>query len=240
MGTMLLKEAMSVFWQTLRDTWEELYSLGIVNLVWLFSWALPVGLGSATGIPVVVIVTLVLSLCLFAVTTAGVYFVANRVARGRTFHFRDFIEGIQLFWWRALLWLLANALFAFLIYLNLWFWPSNFQGTWVVFVGGFYLAAAVFWLMMQIYFWPILVEQETPKMLLAWRNSAYLIFVNPFFAFFIASFALVLLVLSVALTLPFIFVGIALLALLGNNAVIALYLKFGVIKENPRPGASGP
>ena len=52
--TMLIKEAMKVFWQSLKDTWEELYSIAIVNLVWLFSWALPLGLAFGTGIPAVI------------------------------------------------------------------------------------------------------------------------------------------------------------------------------------------
>ena len=84
---------------------------------------------------------------------------------------------------------------------------------------------------MQIYFWPLLIEQEQPKMLLAWRNCAYLILANPFYGFFVVSFSIVLFGLSAALTLPLIFVGMALLGLFGNNAVLTLLEKFGIIKE---------
>jgi hypothetical protein len=78
------------------------------------------------------------------------------------------------------------------------------------------------------------VIQEESKMLVAWRNAAYLILANPFYAFFIFCFTLFLLVLSVALTLPFIFVGMAILAILGNNAVLTLLSEFDII-ESPRP-----
>ncbi|MEA3407653.1 MAG: hypothetical protein U9R48_06195 [Chloroflexota bacterium] len=231
---MLIREAMRVFWQTLKDTWEELYSIGMVNLVWLFSWGLPVGLSTATKIPIVIIAGLVLGILLFPVTMAGIYYVANRVAHATTFHFSDFVEGIKRYWWRALLWLLANGAFVLLIYMNLQFYPSVFEGQWVALVLGFWIAVFLFWVMMQIYFWPLLIAQEEPKMLLAWRNSAYLILANPFYAFFIFSFTLVLLAVSIVLTLPFIFVGMGILAILGNNAVLTLLSEFDII-ENPRP-----
>lgn len=231
---MLIREAMEVFWQTLKDTWEELYALGMVNLVWLFSWGLPVGLGTATRVPIVIIGGLVLGVLLFPITMVGIYYVANRVAHAKTFHFSDFIEGIRKHWWRALLWLLVNAVFVFLVRMNLLFYPSVFEGPWVALVLGFWLALFAFWVMMQIYFWPLLIAQEEPNMILAWRNSAYLILANPFYAFFIFCFTLFLLVLSVALTLPFIFVGMAILAILGNNAVLKLLSEFDII-EDPRP-----
>ena len=233
---MFIKEAMAVFWQTLRDVWEELYSLAIANLVWLFSWALPVVLASWIGaqVPILFFVSIFLALCALAITTSGMYVVSNRVARGRTFHFFDFVEGIKVFWWRSLLWLLGNVIFVGLVAMNVVFYPNQFQGLWAIMFSGLWLAVGAFWLSMQIYFWPILIELEEPKLLLAWRNSAYSILANPFYAFFMVSFTVVLLALSVALTLPFIFVGMGLLAILANNAVLTLYHKLGVI-EDPRP-----
>ena len=105
-------------------------------------------------------------------------------------------------------------------------------------IGGFWLAVLAFWLTVQMYFWPLLIEQEEPKILLAWRNSAYLVLINPFYAFFIASFHLLFVVISVGLTLPLVFVGMAGLALLGNNAVLTMLVKVGKIEE-PRPELTG-
>jgi hypothetical protein len=233
---MLIREAMSVFWQTLKDVWEELYTLAIVNLVWLFSWALPVLLAGAIGsqIPVLFFVCLALALGAFAVTASGIYVVTNRVARGKTFHFYDFIEGIKVYWWRSLLWMLGNVVFLGLIFMNVTFYPNQFEGLWAIMFSGLWLAVGAFWLTMQMYFWPVLIELDEPKLLLAWRNCAYSILANPFYSFFVVSFSLVLLVLSVALTLPFIFVGMGLLAILANNAILTLYFKLGII-EDPRP-----
>jgi len=231
---MLIREAMSVFWQTLKDVWEELYSIGMVNLVWLFAWALPAGIVLGTGIEVLIIPAIILSVGLFTVTTSGVYYVANRVAHGKTFHFVDFVDGIKKLWWRSLIWGVVNIIVVYMIYLNLQFYPQMIKSNWVILIGGFWVSVLVFWTVMQIYFWPLLVEQEETKMLLAWRNAAYLILVNPFYAFFVTSFAVLLLAISVGTTLPFVFIGMGVQALLGSNAALTLLYKVGVT-EDPRP-----
>jgi hypothetical protein len=235
---MLIQEAMSVFWRTLRDTWEELYSLAIANLVWLFSWALPLTLVSVIGANVGGLIFIVIGVCLFAVATPGMYVVANRVARGRTFQFSDFTDGVRTFWWRGLIWLLVNIAVFILVRANVVFYPSMFEGSWVLVMVFLWLGMLVFWCMMQVYFWPLLIEQEHHRMLLSWRNSAYMILANPFYAFFIGSFTVVLLGISVALVLPLVFVGMALLSILGTNAVLTLLERFGVIEEyRPKPTA---
>ncbi len=235
---MLIREAMSVFWQTLKDSWEELLSLAVVNLVWLLSWGLPLGLLASISALYVVIPLSVIGVLLFPITTAGIYVVTNRVARGKTFHFSDFLDGIRRLWWRSLLWLLANVVIIYLIYTNIVFYPRVFEGSWTVLLGGFWLAVLFFWLSMQVYFWPVLLEQGEYKILTAWRNAALLILANPFYAFFIVSFNLVFAALCLVLTLPFVFAGMTMLGLLGNNAVLTLLYKLGKI-DNPRPEPMG-
>lgn len=227
---MMIREAMNVFWQTLKDTWEELYNLAIVNLVWLFCFV-PVTVITVTQSPYIVLPAFLLALILVPSATVGVYYCTYRVAQGKTFHFADFLDGVKIYWWRSLIWLVVNAVVIFLIRTNLLFYPTIIQGPLIVLVGGLWLAVFVFWVSMQLYFWPMLMRQEQTKMLLAWRNSAYLLLANPFFAFFIVSFTLVLLAASLALTLPFIFVGMSLLSLLGNNAVVTMLVKLKIIQD---------
>ncbi len=235
---MLISEAMTVFWQSLKDTWEELLPLSIVNLVWLFSWALPLAAIVSVSAPALIIALLLLGVLLFPVTTAGIYYVTNRVAHAKTFHFYDFVEGIKIYWWRAIVWLLVNVLVVFLVWTNLAFYPRAFEGGWVVFVQGLWLAVLAFWLVMQLYFWPMLIQLEEPRMLLAWRNSALLILVNPFYAFFVVSFTLVLTIISVVLSVVFMFAGMTIIALIGNNALLILLHRLGKI-EDPRPKPPG-
>jgi hypothetical protein len=235
---MLFREAMGVFWQTLKDTWEELFMIAIVNLVWLFSWGAPLGLGFASQVPALALIGAVIAILVFPVTSVGVYYCTDRVAKGKTFNFSDFREGIALYWWKSILWLLANLMIIGLIILNLWFYSVNFQGTWVVIVGGLWIAMLALWVTIQVYFWPMMFQQEEPKLLMALKNAAFLLLANPFYAFFMLSFAGVFLVLSVGLTLPLIFVGMGIQGLLGCNAVVRLLISFGKI-EDPRPQPVG-
>lgn len=234
---MFIREAASVLWQTVKDIWEELLPLSVVNLVWLAAWGLPVsGAYALAAMPYLSIPLLVLGVLLFAVGTAGVYCVANRVAHARTFHFSDFIEGVRTYWWRSIVWLLANVLVALLVRTNVVFYPAVFKGTWVSLVVGLWLAVLLVWVLMQVYFWPVLLQQDKPRLLLAWRNALYLILASPFYAFVILLFALVLLAVSVVSTLPFLIAGMTLQALLGLNAALALLAKHEII-QSPRPGA---
>lgn len=231
---MLMREAAGVFWQTLKDIWEELLPLAVVNLVWLLAWAAPLSGGSLlASVPALAIALIVIGVLVFAVATAGVYYVTFRVAHAKTFHFSDFVEGARLHWWRAILWLLGNVLVTVILAANVLFY-ARVQTSWSAIVAGLFVALFIVWAAVQIYFWPLMLAQEQPQILLAWRNAFYLLLANPFYAFFVASFAIVLLVLSVGLTLPFVLMGMTLQGLLGNNAVLILLEKLGKI-ESPRP-----
>jgi hypothetical protein len=231
---MLIREAMTVFWQSLRDTWEELLPLAVVNIVWLASWALPLFAFSSLSAPAIAIPLFLLSVVLLPVSTAGIYYVTNRVAHGKTFHFSDFVEGVRIYWWRAILWLVVNLGVVYLIWVNLWFYSSRLEGPWGFVVGGVWLALLAFWLVMQLYFWPMLLQLDEPRMFMAWKNSALLILINPFYAFFFVSFTLLVAVISAALVVILIFAGMTIIALLGNNAVLILLHRLGKI-EDPRP-----
>ncbi len=234
----MIQEAMSVFWQTLKDVWEELYSLGMVNLVWVFSFLPMTLIAEVPSIYLAIPLTLI-TLVAVPLATVGIYYVTRRVAQGKTFHFSDFIEGVKLHWWRSLIWVLVNAVVLYLIYTNLIFYPNIVHSPAVLaLIGGLWIAAAGFWLAIQIYYWPMLLSQEKPNMLLAWKNAAFLFLANPFYGFFIVCFTLVLAVVCAGLVLPFIFVGMAIVALLGNNAAQTLLVALKVI-EDPRPKPMG-
>jgi len=231
---MLIKEAMGVFWQTLKDTWEELYMLAIVNLVWLFAWGAPLGIAAAIKSEVAIGIGSVLAVLIFPVVSVGIYACTDRVSRGKTFNFSDFVAGIKEYWWKAILWMLINIVVIGLIVLNLWFYSVNFQGTWVIIVGGIWIAILALWATAQVYYWPMMMHQTEPKLLLGFRNAFFLLLSNPFYAFFMISFAVIFAALSIGLTLPLIFVGMGLQGLLGCNAVVRLLISYGKI-EDPRP-----
>ncbi|NLG52009.1 MAG: hypothetical protein GX552_18025 [Chloroflexi bacterium] len=238
---MMIKDAFSVLLLTLKDTWEELYSLIIVNMAWFFAVVgLPVLLLSLGNV-IVSIAAFVLFVLLFPATIPGIYVVGSIVAHGKTFHFSDFIGGVKKYWWRGLLWFLANLAVIAIIYVDIQFYPTFLQSIFGIMLGGMFIALFVFWAIMQMYFWPLLIEQDQPNLLRAWRNAAFLVLANPFYAFFTGVFSLIFLAISIGLGLiPLAFVGVVLQAVLASNAVLTLLVKFKLIEEvRPAPMTDG-
>lgn len=232
---MLFTKAVGVFWQTLKDSWEELLQLAIMNLIWLFSWGGPVALTTVVGAsPFLIVPLFLLGIVLFALSTVGLFYATHIVARGRTIHLAEFFDGIKIYWWRSLVWVLVNIVVLALLVFNILAYPQMLTSFLGVALGGLAIAALVFWVVMQLYFWPLLFSQEEPKLFQAWRNAAYLIFANPFYAFLMLTFALIMFLLAGALTIILIFAGMTLMGLLCNNAVITLMVHYGII-EDPRP-----
>ncbi|MHB1317949.1 MAG: YesL family protein [Anaerolineae bacterium] len=231
---MMIQEAMQVFWRSLKDTWEELFSLAIVNLVWFVSWAIPFALVSVSGVPWLTIALLALGLALGAVSTSGMYYAVDRVAHGKTAHFDDWREGVGLYWKRALLWMVVNIAVAAAVVWNILFYGENFSGNWVALMQGVWLALALFWLTMQIYFWPMLIQLEEPRLWTAWRYAAMLIIANPFYAFFVSTFSLLVLIVSLLTGVVLAVAGGTVTSLLGSNGLLILLFKLGKIQD-PRP-----
>jgi hypothetical protein len=231
---MMIREALQVFWRSLRDAWEELLPLAMVNLAWFATWGVPFALIPSSPVPGLTYALLVLGLALGAISTGGLYHVADRVAHGKTAHFEDWREGVSLHWRRALLWLLVNVAVVLLVVWNIAFYGENLQGNWVWLLQGVWLALALFWAMMQVYFWPMLLQLEQPRLYTAWRFAAMLIVANPFYAFFIGTSTLLVAIVSIATGVVLGLFGGTAMALLGSNAVLTLLHKLGKIAD-PRP-----
>jgi uncharacterized membrane protein YesL len=230
-GSWMFKESFNVIWMSLRDLWEELYYLILANVIWFFL---------ALGLPllllelqttVALIITGVLVLFAFPPATAAVFAVTHRVAHATTFHLSEFFAAYKRFWWRSWLWLLANAAIGFVIYIDFRFYPLFFQNIWGAAFSMFFAIMFLFWLMMQIYFWPILLVQEKANILQAWRNAAVLIMAHPLYALVIGLFSALIWYLSArAYFIPAGLIGMVFQGLLANNAVLTLLVKHNKIK----------
>jgi len=231
---MMIREAMDVFWRSLRDAWEELMPLALVNLVWFVSWGAPLALIPSFGSGPVAVALLVLALVLGAVSTAGLYQVTDRVAHGKTARFDDWRAGVRQYWSKALLWLLGNVVVALAVAWNIYFYGQNFQANWVPLIQGVWLALALFWLLMQVYFWPVFLRLERPNLWTAWKFAAMLIVASPFYAFLMGAFTLAIAAISVLTGVLLGLMGGTAAAVLGSNAVLTLLYKLGKIPD-PRP-----
>lgn len=228
----MIKEAFNVIWISLRDLWEELYYLVIANIIWFFA---------ALGLPLLLleidsvaayIAMLALLLLAFPPATAAVFAVTHRVAHATTFHLSDLLTAYKRYWWRSWLWLLANFAVAYVIYIDVQFYPVLLQNVWGAALAMFFLIMLVFWLLIQIYFWPVIFVQEKPNVLRAWRNAAVLVLAHPIYALIIGVVSVGLWYLSArAYFIPAGLISMAFQGILANNAVLTLLVKHDKIKS---------
>jgi hypothetical protein len=234
----MIGQATTVLTRSLKDLWEELTPLSLANLVWFGAWALPLVLVLSAP-PGVIAYTLVLAaVLLYGLTTAGLYHAANRVAHGRTGALADLFAGARTYWPQALLWLAGNAAVLILVAAGLFYVAARLPGGAAVLVQVVCLAALLFWAVMQLYFWPMLIQLEDPRVGMAWRYSAMLIAIDPALALWLVVLTLVALAIGVATGILLALVSGALIAVLANNTVLALLHRLGKI-EDPRPPVPG-
>jgi uncharacterized membrane protein YesL len=200
--------AFGVLWAALKDYYEEMFTLVGANLLWVL-----------LAIPVITLPP----------ATAGMFYLTNHIARHKSIEFRMFFEGFRKYLWKSYALTLLNLAAAVLFWVNLHFYGSQFgDQQWAVIVRGLFVGLAVMWCLIQIYVFPMLLEQEEPRLLLALRNAAFLTFASPITSLTLAVLMVVVAALSVGLTLPFAVAMMAVLCLMANGAVLRLLVHFKI------------
>ena len=190
----------SVLRAALRDTWDDLLTTAVCNLLWLF-----LSLFIVTGPP----------------ATVALFYYANQLAHGEPTGVGDFLRAMRRYFVPGWRWGLINGGMVFLLAGDVIITGRLSQSAGARLAQGFFLTALSAWLLLQLYTLPFLFEQETPSVRLALRNGAAMLGMNiPF------SVVLSLLLSSILLLGTFLFMlslaaGGVFLALVGNHAVLS-------------------
>ena len=176
-----------IVWLGVKATYEELLLLGMLSLLVWLCWLLII-----PGPP----------------ATAALFYVANRVANERSVNFNLFKEGFRRYFVRS--WIIGGISLAFLtlfvssffFYLSL---PAQFP-QWMQALSVVMLYLLISWLAIQLYLFPVLVEQNLSLGRL-FRNAFFLAFASPLFTG-VLLLALTFIVILSALTTILLF-GIA-------------------------------
>ena len=134
------------------DAYHETFDLFVVNLLW-----------ALLTIPVVTAPP----------AAAALYYATNRIAQGTYVNWRTFMEGFRLFFWMGWRWALLNLLIISVLVSNYIFYlqqqlPWSGWGQWVM------LIFAILWYLLQVYTFPLLIEQKDRRLRTALRNSMVL------------------------------------------------------------------
>lgn len=152
--------------------------------------------------------------------TGGLFYATNKLAHGRNADWRTFFEGFRLHFWRSWVVGLANLLLALVFAVNFIFYSWN-DSNWVYFARAVVIVVALFWLAIQIYLFPLLMEQEKPHLRLALRNSGVILLKRPLFTLGATLLVGLIIVLSTFVIQPaWIFISASGCAFLANQATL--------------------
>jgi hypothetical protein len=213
-------DALSITWRSLRDLWDEFVFLIALNMIWVlaaFLPTLPWIFLQALDLIWVLLLTLVLLLPL-PVVSAGISWVTNQITHGRSVGWGTFADGVRRYWDKGLIVALVNLVALGLIATNIQFYGGVLHGGWTNFAVSAWLVVLVYWLLAQVFWFPMLLEMENEKLFRALRFALALVIVTPGFTLTLGVLLVVVVVLSVVLTVPAVLFLAALLLLIANHA----------------------
>lgn len=204
-----MRQAVKVFWDSLRDFYDDVVLLIAVNILWVGLSLLLITLPPATG---------------------GLYYVTNRIAHGYAVRIHTFFEGFRQYFVKSWQLALANLLVLAVTWANLVFY-GQLNNSWLQYLRIPLLYLLAFWLAMQMYTFPLLLEQEDKRLKLVLRNAAFLVLADLVFTVILAVLLLAAVALSATLTLPLILMTSSFVSLVANRAVLTLLTKHRAAKE---------
>jgi uncharacterized membrane protein YesL len=248
-----METPMNIFrtlWQSLKDLFEDLFILGLVNILWILINALPAAAAIfALSNSSILYIVMLLSVLTLGPSNAGLYAVAERVTDGRTSSWRDFFGGMRTYavlsWKIYGLWMLGLIV----ILVNLQFYSLN--GTTIAsFLRVLFLYFSVVWFGFLMYIGPLMQLQTDKRIRTIARNAALMTFGRPLFTLVTLALMAIIAVASIWLPILLLLATVSFLAVWSFRAALTLIAeaearrtaaeeKAGTITTPPGKGRGG-
>jgi uncharacterized membrane protein YesL len=137
--------------------WREFLFLVLLNFIWLLCQ---------------------LTIVLGGPATASLVYVARRVADGELIGLDDFGQGIRENFAAGLKWTIAQLLVYGVLGFNLWFYAGR-QGLAALALRYAWTIMALLWFAINLYFWPLYLEQADQRFRTTISNATKMAFLNP-------------------------------------------------------------
>ena len=205
-----MRHVFRIFWQSVKDTWDELFILMLINLV--------------TVLAIVPVVT-------FPPALAGLWNAANRASKGRSVSWSDYGEGFRRYLWKSWGLALMSIFVGILLYTNLRFYdpeiiPFDINPLVSLWLRDLFVVVALLWATAQMYPMALLIEQEDQRLRVVLRNTAVLFASSAGFTILLALLLLMVVVVSTLLPMLWFLISMALIAVVCNKAVVHLLEPF--------------
>lgn len=139
-----------LLYRWMLDAYHYFFELVTINLCWLL-----------LSIPLVTA----------APAAAGLYYATNQLAHDEhEVTWRTFFTGFRQHFWLSWRWGALNLLVIAVLLSNIWFY-QRFTGAWVPWVETLFISLIFLWWLLQIYTFPLLLEQQNTSLRVALRNS---------------------------------------------------------------------
>ena len=189
-----------LIWIFLLDAFYNGYELIKINFIW---------------------VLLTLPVITAPAATGGLYYATNQLAHQNVASWNIFFEGFRKYWWMSWRWLLANVVVLIILGGGYLFY-GQIQTSLGTLLQGFLMVLIAVWLLLQVYTYPLLLEQEERSFIIALRNSLVFFLRAPGYSLSLAVVVLGLAVLSTYLRVPWFLFTAGLIAYLANRGMLHL------------------
>ena len=229
-------DALQVLRFSLADLWQDFGQLVLMNILWSLALFLPlVPLFVLTNVPLVWVLLLILLFWLpLPVISGALCFVTNQIVRGKSVGWGTFGYGLRRYWAKSLVVWGINLVALVLFVSNLQFYGVVLEGTWTYFALSAWLVLGIYWLLVQIFWFPMILELENERILLALRNALTMVIITPVFSLSLGVLLLLITVLSIVLTLPLLLFTASWMLLIFNHATRS---RLAYVRKEPyQPG----
>jgi hypothetical protein len=170
-----------------------------------------------------------LLLCLPIITIppafAGLYYSTSKLAQNGTISKTTFFEGVRKYFRPSYYWFFLNLIVVGLLLFNIDVSIQNVDLLWLQFSSGASWVMLFAWVLVQMYTFPFLIQQDNPRLMLAIRNSAILWFKNIIFSTILSMVIVIMLMISLYIYPLWLVITASLITYLTNLGVIYLLLK---------------
>lgn len=244
-----MPKALSVFWSSLGTFYSELFTFAGMNLLWF-----------VLSIPIAAVVFLVLAfasslfpflsflanvtqmgpLLLWFVfffllvspnpVSAGIYYFANQAARHQLLEFAYFWAGLRRYFAKSAILFAISTVGMLAVLFNLSFYVSV-PNDYIRLLGILFLYLLYFWLSMQLYVLPLVIEYPQRSVLTILKNAALIALDNPGFTFLVFLMLLIWSALCLVLSPLVPLASVAVAGVVQNKALLSRLEKYGLYQE---------